>query len=137
MIAETRTATRHGELARRGMHPRLRAEADRQRYPYVLLAVPPSQVGDQAEEVARAARLWSRRGRFGLISSTAVYAEQQGGICEEDSPLSDLERGAEPAAGRESQPGRGRNCDPHGRAVCAAQGTACGLPVHPAVPGQR
>jgi hypothetical protein len=94
IVAETRTPARHATLAAAGARPRLRADAPPLPASNVLIALPPSAVEDYAAEAARAAALWSRTGRLLLISSTAVYAEQDGGLCGEDAPLADHARAA-------------------------------------------
>jgi nucleoside-diphosphate-sugar epimerase len=87
VLAETRSLTRHAELAAMGATVRLRGEEDPPPTANVLVALPPSAVEDYTREVERAVSLWSEAGRLVLVSSTAVYAEEEGGICTERSPL--------------------------------------------------
>jgi nucleoside-diphosphate-sugar epimerase len=87
VLAETRSASRHAELGHLGADVRLRDDPEPSRYSSVLVSLPPSAVDDYRQEMERAVRLWSGTGRLVMVSSTAVYAEEDGGLCEEDSPL--------------------------------------------------
>jgi len=90
--AETRSERLHAALREDGMIPRLRSDPDPPAMPYLLFSVPPSSQQDYAAEAARAGRLWSGEGRLLITSSTAVYAEKDGGHCLEGSPLADSPR---------------------------------------------
>jgi nucleoside-diphosphate-sugar epimerase len=94
VLAETRSERSHGGLLDAGMIPRLRSEPDPPAVPYLLFCVPPSSQDDYAAEAARAAALWREDGRLLITSSTAVYAEADGGRCAEDSPLASSPRAA-------------------------------------------
>jgi nucleoside-diphosphate-sugar epimerase len=87
VVAETRSDASHPALRDDGMAPRLRSEPDPPAMANVLFLVPPSSQSDYPAEAARAASLWSGEGRLLMTSSTAVYAEEEGGRCAEDSPL--------------------------------------------------
>jgi nucleoside-diphosphate-sugar epimerase len=92
VLAETRSDRSHPGLRGEGMIPRLRSDPDPPSMPYVLFSVPPSSQDDYAAEAARAAALWLGDGRLLITSSTAVYAEEDGGRCVEGSPLADSPR---------------------------------------------
>ena len=74
------------------MIPRLRSDPEPPPMPYVLFSIPPSSQGDYAGEATRASYLWSGAGRLLITSSTAVYAEEDGGRCVEGSPLAESGR---------------------------------------------
>jgi nucleoside-diphosphate-sugar epimerase len=92
VFAETRSDRLHPTLREDGMIPRLRSAPDPPAMPTVLFSVPPSSQDDYAAEAVRAASLWRGDGRLLITSSTAVYAEQDGGRCVEGSPLADSPR---------------------------------------------
>ena len=98
VVGETRSSTRHAALREAGVEPRQREEAPPVRFPCVAFCVPPSALGRgrdpavYAAEAARAAALWDGRGGLVLTSSTAVYAESDGGACTEDGALATSER---------------------------------------------
>lgn len=92
VLAETRSDHSHLVLRDGGMIPRLRSDPDPPAIPYVIFSVPPSSQDDYASEAARAASLWRESGRILITSSTAVYAETEGGRCVEGSPLADSPR---------------------------------------------
>ena len=92
IFAETRTDHFHPALREDGMIPRLRSDPDPPAMPYVSFSVPPSSQDDYAAEAARAVSLWRGEGRLLITSSTAVYAEEDGGPCAEGSPLADSPR---------------------------------------------
>jgi nucleoside-diphosphate-sugar epimerase len=87
VLAETRSDRLHPALREDGMVPRLRSDPDPPELPYLLFSVPPSSQQDYAAEAARAGRLWAGGGRLLVTSSTAVYAERDGGRCPEGFPL--------------------------------------------------
>ncbi|MBT3217969.1 MAG: hypothetical protein HN348_02680 [Proteobacteria bacterium] len=99
VLAETRGTERHDALERVGVTTRRRSDPPPALFPFVLFAVPPSALG-RADKVAaayraearRAAGLWNGRGMLVLSSSTAVYAESEGGPCTERSPLTETSR---------------------------------------------
>jgi hypothetical protein len=92
VLAETRSDHLHPVLREDGMIPRLRSDPDPPVMPYLLFSVPPSSQDDYAAEGERAVSLWQGDGRLLITSSTAVYAEKDGGRCVEGSPLSDSPR---------------------------------------------
>lgn len=88
VVAETRSAGRHGELAAAGIDARLRdarSDADCVRAArHVLVCIPPSMAPsaqDYNSELAEACRLWAGPrggGRLIYTSSTAVYGDSPG-----------------------------------------------------------
>ncbi len=94
ITVETASAARHEDLGAAGFVPRLRTAPDATPAPYVVFAVPPSQTADYAAEAARAARLFDGRGALVMTSSTAVYAEEAGGVVTEAAPLATSARAA-------------------------------------------
>jgi nucleoside-diphosphate-sugar epimerase len=94
VLAETRSERRHGELRALGAGCRLRHDDDPDPLPNVLFSVPASTAADYSEEARRAVRLWDGRGRLVMTSSTAVFAEQDGGTCDEDAALATNDRAA-------------------------------------------
>lgn len=94
ITCETESATRHPALRESGFSVRLRNDLLEQRFPYVVMAVPPSKTTSYFDEAARAVKLWDRKGALLLISSTGVYAEDTGGWVEEDSEVAKSERAA-------------------------------------------
>ena len=62
VIAETKTETRHAELIRLGVTPRLRSQRtddDDMTARYLLLCIPPSAADDYKAEIDKATRLWA------------------------------------------------------------------------------
>ncbi len=91
VLAETRSSQRHPRLRAAGMGVRVREDEAPPSFPNVLFSVPASQP-DYASECARAVGLWNRAGRLVMSSSTAVYAESEGNLCTESSPLAENDR---------------------------------------------
>jgi len=94
VVAETRTTTRHGVLgATPRIVPRLRSGADSSRSPFVIFSLPPSAGDDYAAEARRAVSLWDTEGASdGIIvmtSSGGVYAEENGGVVDEQGQTSE------------------------------------------------
>ena len=86
VTAETLTSKSHGLLRSLGMIPRLRSSEGA--FDHILFAIPPSNSSiNYHDEVARALLLWNQKGSFVFISSTAVYAEEMGGLVTENSAL--------------------------------------------------
>ncbi|MBZ0272279.1 hypothetical protein K8I61_09585 [bacterium] len=94
IVAETAGDSRHEALRGDGFTPRRRADDPPHPAPFVVFSVPPSAAGDYAAEAARAASLFDGTGRLVMTSSTAVYAEMDGGPITENAPLSDSPRAA-------------------------------------------
>ena len=100
VIGVTRSSNeaRNDALRADGIEPRVRADVDAEgtRYPYVLFCASPSGNDDYAQAVASALQLWDSEagGRFVFTSSAAVYAEDQGGVVTENSPLTNTPRTA-------------------------------------------
>lgn len=90
VTAETRTTRQHDSLRKFGFTPRLRSREGQ--FDCVLMAVPPSQADHYADEATRALSLWNKKGSFVFVSSTAVYAEEQGGLVTETSALATTDR---------------------------------------------
>ena len=80
VLAETRSPNRHPELSRLGAGVRLRDDPVPSPFSNVLVSLPPSAVDDYRREMERAVVLWSEQGRLVMVSSTAVYAEEDGGL---------------------------------------------------------
>lgn len=87
IVAETKSARRHPQLLSKGVEARVNSDQDQRKFHNVLASMPPSAVRDYRFEMQRAVDLWSGMGRLVMVSSTAVYAEVNGGICEEGSKL--------------------------------------------------
>jgi nucleoside-diphosphate-sugar epimerase len=92
VLAETRSDRRHAELRALGAACRCRGDEAPSARSHVLFCVPPSSTEDYVAEARRATRLWDGRGRLVMTSSTAVYAEEHGGVCDESSPLAGTSR---------------------------------------------
>lgn len=91
VTAETLTPTSHDQLESFGMFPRLKSSNGS--FDSVLFAIPPS--GNPASydiELKRALSLWNQKGPFVFISSSSVYAEENGGVVTETSQLSHSQR---------------------------------------------
>lgn len=95
VTAETKTAVRQATLANLGLIPRVRDQRDEQKFDSVLVAIPPSRAGEYRREVALAMECCEARGRFVLVSSTAVYEEDSGGVITETSPLASHARASQ------------------------------------------
>jgi len=92
VICETLTPRSHPALSASGLVPRLREDSLAERYPNVLVAIPPSQAVDYDAEMKRAGDIWDGKGTLLVISSTGVYLEDEGGEIDEKSPLADTDR---------------------------------------------
>mmetsp|Transcript_30111 Transcript_30111/g.92121 ORF Transcript_30111/g.92121 Transcript_30111/m.92121 type:complete len:312 (-) Transcript_30111:159-1094(-) len=96
VVAETHSARRHPELQALGCETVLREErSDGSLYDAVLVCTPPSAYasGDEyAREIRDAARLVDDDGAFLMTSSGGVFLEDQGGTCDETSPVSSTPR---------------------------------------------
>jgi hypothetical protein len=92
ILAETASTSRHGELSRDGVSVRLRKHDDPACFSNVLVSLPPSGAGDYRNEMERAVGLWNGAGRLVMVSSTAVYMEQDGGSCHEGALLAQSSR---------------------------------------------
>ena len=82
-----------------GLTPRLRDDIDAsgERWPYILFCAAPGGNDDYAGTVAGALSLWdssAAKGRFVFTSSAGVYAEEDGGVVTEPSPVGDSPRSA-------------------------------------------
>lgn len=86
VVAQTRTTDRHGELAALGLEP---VTETSETFPYVLLCAPPSGAPDGAYAgvARRAAERWGGEGGLVFTSSSAVYAEDDGGEVAETSAV--------------------------------------------------
>jgi nucleoside-diphosphate-sugar epimerase len=92
VLAETRSDRRHAELRALGVGCRCRSDETPSPRSHVLFCVPPSSTEDYTAEARRAVQLRDGRGRLVMTSSTAVYAEEDGGVVDEGSPLASTER---------------------------------------------
>lgn len=86
VVGQTNTNSRHEELVKLGLEPRLKADASEEQFPNVIFCAPPSGSDDYTAEIAAAAKLWNGKGTFVFTSSSAVYSEEQGVVYREDSP---------------------------------------------------
>ncbi len=89
--AETTTSVRHGSLLRWGLNPRLRAHRDDEKFAHVIFAVP-SSAPKYTLELKAALAAWNREGKFVMISSTGVFAEDGGQDVDEDGGLATTPR---------------------------------------------
>jgi nucleoside-diphosphate-sugar epimerase len=92
VLAETASSARHAPLKELGASVRLRSDPPPEPFANVVFCVPPSVVSDYASEATRAVGLWDGTGRLVMTSSTAVYAEQDGGECDEQAPTAKTDR---------------------------------------------
>ena len=92
VLAETRSSGSHANLRAAGMKSRIRYDVLPKSSANILFSVPPSAQQDYKFEVLRAARLWNKTGVLLMVSSTAVYAEGNGGTCDEKGFLADTPR---------------------------------------------
>lgn len=89
IIAETRSNSKHDMFQSNGIIPRLRSERsskDEFKCKNVLIAFPPSTSGDYIDEINEACRLWAGPeggGSMVVTSSSAVYGESIGNVCNE------------------------------------------------------
>ncbi len=91
VTAETQSTKSHAALLTQNLNPRTRSLEGS--FDHVLFSVPPSNVAlTYEDEVLRALSLWNRNGSFVFVSSTAVYAEENGGVVVESSPVGDSQR---------------------------------------------
>lgn len=101
VIGVTRSPNPEREASMRdeGITPMLRADIDAsgEKWPYILFCAAPGGNDDYPGTVASALSLWDKsapKGRFVFTSSAGVYAEDQGGVVVEDSPVADSPRAA-------------------------------------------
>lgn len=91
VTAETLTSKSHDLLRSLGMIPRLRSSKGA--FDHILFSIPPSKNNiNYHNEITRALSLWNHKGSFVFISSTAVYAEEEGQLVTENSALGDSAR---------------------------------------------
>jgi len=92
VTAETLSDRTHAWFSQRGIEVRQRNGVS-DTFDCVLFCVPPSASAlAYRDEAQRALGRWNRRGRFVFTSSTAVFAEAEGGEVREDSPTAEGER---------------------------------------------
>lgn len=94
VVAVTRTDLRFAQLRELGFEPVLAGDAI-DPAPFAAFCVPPSVAGKYSEEARRALRCWNGEGAFVMTSSTAVYPDDDGAVCREDSPTVDTPRARE------------------------------------------
>eukprot|EP00667_Euglena_gracilis_P008244 EG_transcript_8357 len=87
VVGETLTETAHAALRGLGIEPQVAGTRPDQRFSHVIFCVPAGNNEDYAQACARAAARWNGKGNFVFTSSAGVYAEDNGGIITEDSPL--------------------------------------------------
>jgi nucleoside-diphosphate-sugar epimerase len=95
VVGQTNTTNSHVGLTKSGMHARVKdfkkddASANRV-FDYVVFSAPPSGSEDYPAEVAAALKYWSGKGSFVFTSSSAVYANETGEACDEDSAIYEI-----------------------------------------------
>ena len=86
VTGQTNTVSSHERLVSLGVHPRVKAEAGDEQFPFVVFSAPPSGSEDYEAEVEAALKLWDGTGAFVFTGSTAVYAGTDGEPCDETTP---------------------------------------------------
>ena len=95
VVGQTNTDASHEGLESLGVYPRVKnfdaddATAGRT-FPYVVFSAPPSGSEDYPGEVESALKYWDGKGCFVFTSSSAVYANEAGEGCDEDSPVYEI-----------------------------------------------
>lgn len=95
VVGQTNTDASHDGLESLGVYPRVKnfdaddATAGRT-FPYVVFSAPPSGSEDYPGEVESALKYWDGKGCFVFTSSSAVYANEAGEGCDEDSPVYEI-----------------------------------------------
>jgi len=88
VVGETSTDQSHPDLRALGIHPQVAGTDPDRKYPHVLFCAP---AGARAEEYAKscaaAGARWDGTGNFVFTSSAGVYAEDDGGVVDEASPV--------------------------------------------------
>ncbi|CAL54696.1 NAD(P)-binding domain [Ostreococcus tauri] len=95
VVGQTNTTNAHAGLTSIGVSPRTKDFDDdepsaNRMFPYVIFSAPPSGSDDYAGEVEAALRYWNGGGAFAFTSSSAVYKNESGDACDEDSETYDL-----------------------------------------------
>eukprot|EP00898_Chlorokybus_atmophyticus_P001899 jgi/Chlat1/270/Chrsp1S03156 len=86
VIGQTNTENSHERLRALGVIPRMKTAAEgSERFPYVVFCAPPSGSTDYVGEVRSAASLFDGQGSLLFTSSSAVYAADDGELCDEVS----------------------------------------------------
>jgi hypothetical protein len=90
VVAETSSETRHADLLKLGVKPRLRSQRtveDNMSARYVLITLPPSSnLLDYTAELCDACQLWAGpygQGHLAFTSSTVVYGDSNGNVVDE------------------------------------------------------
>jgi hypothetical protein len=88
-LCRFRTESRHDQLRSLGAIPRTReSPQDFEKAKNVVFCAAPGAIEDYAGEVRRAVSIWGGGpGRLVFTSSAGVYAEENGGVVDENSPL--------------------------------------------------
>ncbi|MEE9396987.1 MAG: hypothetical protein V3V31_08235 [Methylococcales bacterium] len=90
VVAETLTPDKHKILVESGLIPRLRHRVDSLKYPHILFCIPPSQGSDFQEEATGEPPVYAKEAVTLLFtSSTTVFKESNGGVCDEHSSMAD------------------------------------------------
>jgi len=89
VVGQTNSTTSHDRLTALGIQPRVKAEADDRKYPFVCFAAPPSGSEDYPAEVAAAAALWDGTGSLLFTGSAGLFTVDDGTQCNEDSPVAE------------------------------------------------
>lgn len=90
VVGQTNSTTNHENLRMLGIVPRTNADAktlQKEKFPFVLFAAPPSGSEDYVGDVKEALELWDKTGAFVFTSSAAVYDVEDGSWCDESAPV--------------------------------------------------
>ncbi|KAL2650412.1 hypothetical protein R1flu_018540 [Riccia fluitans] len=99
VVGQTNTTKRHEQLRSIGVIPVTKDAHKGEKFPNVIFCAPPSENEDYAAEVRAAAERWNGEGSLLFTSSSAVYAVNDNGLCDEGTaPL--VPRGASPRTDR-------------------------------------
>jgi len=95
VVGQTNTDAAHDGLRSVGVTPRTKDfGADdptaTRRFPYVVFSAPPSGSEDYPGEVAAALKYWDGSGAFAFTSSSAVYKNEAGEACDEESEVYEI-----------------------------------------------
>ncbi|KAI4345476.1 hypothetical protein L6164_012599 [Bauhinia variegata] len=87
IYGQTVTTDHHEELIKMGINPSLKWTEATQKFPYVIFCAPPTRSSDYPGDLRLAALRWNGEGSFLFTSSSAPYACDDNGPCDEDSPV--------------------------------------------------
>ncbi|KAI4317646.1 hypothetical protein L6164_025500 [Bauhinia variegata] len=87
VYGQTVTTDHHEELIKLGINPSLKWTEATKKFPYVIFCAPPTRSSDYPGDLRLAALSWNGEGSFLFTSSSAPYACDDNGACDEDSPV--------------------------------------------------